>query len=369
MRYHWQQEDWPDFRFDFKAVEPALLRFGERAGRLTGLVDGLSEPQNEDTILTLMIAEAVQSSAIEGEMLDQNEVKSSIRNHLGLNQPQEAVRDDRAAGIGELMVSVRTTFADDLTEEQLFLWHHMLMKGETRIAVGQWREGEEPMQIISGPMGRPRIHFEAMPSSQVPAEMTRFLKWFNVKSHSKEYPALTYAPLRSALAHLYFESIHPFEDGNGRIGRAISEKVLSQGFGRPVPMSLSQTIEANRKDYYRHLELAQTGSEVTEWVCFFAEMTLQAQENAETLIQLAISKNRYFQRFETNLNERQLKVVRRLYDAEPEGFEGGLSAKKYSAITGASKATATRDLQHLLEVGALRQEGQGRSTRYWLPRS
>ncbi len=367
MRYHWQQEDWPDFRFDLKAIEPALLRFGERAGRLTGLVDGLSEPQNEDTILALMIAEAVQSSAIEGEVLDQNEVKSSIRNHLGLNQPQEPVRDDKAAGIGELMVSVRTTFADDLTREHLFRWHRMLMKGETRIAVGQWREGKEAMQIISGPIGRPRIHFEAMPSSQVPAEMTRFLKWFNDESHSSDYPALTYAPLRSALAHLYFETIHPFEDGNGRIGRAISEKALSQGFGRPVPMSLSQTIETNRKNYYRFLELAQTGSEVTEWVCFFAEMVLQAQENAETLIQLAISKNRYFQRFETSLNERQLKAVRRLYDAEPDGFDGGLSAKKYSAITGASKATATRDLQHLLSIGALRQEGQGRSTRYWLP--
>ena len=367
MRYNWQQEDWPAFRFDLKAVEPALLRFGERAGRLTGLLDGLSEPQNEDTILALMIAEAVQSSAIEGEMLDQNEVKSSIRNHLGLNHPQEPVRDEKAAGIGELMVSVRTSFADPLTVEQLLTWHRMLMKGETRIAVGQWREGAEAMQIISGPIGRPKIHFEAIPSSEVPEEMERFLKWFNEESPSSAYPALTFAPLRSALAHLYFESIHPFEDGNGRIGRAISEKALSQGFGRPVPMSLSKTIEANRKDYYRCLEMAQTGNEVTEWVCFFVEMVLQAQEDAESLIHLAISKNRYFQKYESQLNERQLKVVRRLFEAEPEGFEGGMSAKKYSAITGASKATATRDLQHLLKIAALRQEGEGRSTRYWLP--
>ncbi len=367
MRYNWQQEDWPDFRFDLKEVEPALLRFGERAGRLTGLMDGLSEPQNEDTILALMIAEAVQTSAIEGETLDQNEVKSSIRNHLGLNQPQEPVRDEKAAGIGELMVSVRNGFADALNEEQLFLWHRMLMKGETRIAVGRWREGAEAMQIVSGPIGRPKIHFEAVPSKRVPAEMARFLRWFNENSHSSVYPSLTYAPLRSALAHLYFESIHPFEDGNGRIGRAISEKALSQGFGRPVPMSLSKTIEANRKDYYRSLEIAQTSNEVTEWVAFFVGIVLKAQEDAETLIHLAIRKNRYFQKFENQVNERQLKVMRRLFESEPEGFEGGLSAKKYSVITGASKATATRDLQNLLEIGALRQAGQGRSTRYWLP--
>jgi Fic family protein len=367
MRFNWQQEDWPEFRFDLKAVDPALLRFGERAGRLTGLLDGLSEPQNEDTMLALMIAEAVQSSAIEGEQLDHNEVKSSIRNHLGLNQPEEPVRDEKAAGIGELMVSVRTSFAEPLTVEQLLGWHRMLMKGETRIAVGQWREGAEPMQIVSGPIGRPKVHFEAVPSHQVPEEMARFLRWFNEGSHARNYPPLTGAPLRSALAHLYFESIHPFEDGNGRLGRAISEKALSQGFGRPVPMSLSKTIEANRKDYYRCLQVAQTSNEVTGWVCFFAEMVLRAQEEAETLVHLAISKNRYFQKFESMLNARQLKVVRRLFEAEPKGFEGGMTARKYSAITGTSKATATRDLQHLLEIGALLQKGQGRSTRYGLP--
>lgn len=368
MRYNWQQEDWPDFRFRISAVEKHLMLFAERAGRLSGLLDGLSGPQTEEATLELMIAEAIKSSAIEGENLADEDVKSSIRNHLGLNWPRELVGDDRAEGIGELMVSVRETYQEELTAKQLFSWHRMLMKGAEEIRVGQWREGGDPMQVVSGRIGNPRVHFEAPPAKLVEAEMRRFLAWFNRAPLLESMTPLCSSPLRSGLAHLYFESIHPFEDGNGRLGRAISEKALSQGVGRPVLTSLSQTIEAHRKDYYRCLEMAQTSNEVTEWVVFFVEMVLLAQEDAETRIGLVVRKKHYFDHFEERFNDRQLKAVRRLFKAEPRGFEGGMSAKKYMALTGASKATATRDLRGLLEMEALMQEGGGRSTRYRLPR-
>ena len=366
MRYNWQKDDWPSFRFEESAFEADLIAFVELAGRTTGLLEGASEDLGAEAVLDLMIAEAMKSSAIEGEFLSQEDVKSSIRNHLGLNQPSEFVKDERAAGIGELLVSVRETFQVELTDEQLFAWHRMLMKGTPEIEAGFWRTGQEPMQVISGRIDRPTVHFEAPPSSEVPQEMNAFLGWFN-SSRTAGKSSLSYAPIRSGLAHLYFESIHPFEDGNGRMGRAISEKALSQGLGRPALLSLSQTIEANRKAYYQALEDAQQDNEVTDWLCFFVRTILEAQQEAETRILLAVRKKNYFLRFQDSFNERQLKAVRRLFEAEPEGFEGGLSAKKYMAITGTSKATATRDLQSLTESGALRLSGSGRSTRYWLP--
>ena len=365
MRYNWQKDDWTNFRYEESAFEADLLSFVERAGRTAGLLEGATEDLGAEAILDLMISEAMKSSAIEGEFLSQQDVKSSIRNHLGLNQPSESVKDQRASGIGELMVSVRETYQDDLTATQLFEWHRMLMKGSD-VEAGLWRTGEDAMQVVSGRIDRPTVHFEAPPSSQVSQEMEVFTTWFNSsRTHGKS--SLSYAPIRSGLAHLYFESIHPFEDGNGRMGRALSEKALSQGLGRPVLLSLSQTIEADRKSYYQALEDAQRGNEVTDWLCYFVRTVLEAQKEAEARIQLAVRKKNYFVRHQASLNERQLKVVRRLFDAEPDGFEGGLSAKKYMAISGTSKATATRDLQLLHETGALRLTGAGRSTRYWLP--
>ena len=195
--------------------------------------------------------------------------------------------------------------------------------------------------------------------------MKRFIGWFNETGPGGRNE-LKKPVVRSAIAHLYFESIHPFEDGNGRIGRAISEKALSQGLGRPVLLSLSRTIEANRKQYYTALQRGQRSNEISSWITWFVNTALQAQIQTEEQIDFILKKTRFFDRFRNLLNERQLKMLRRMLDEGPKGFEGGMSAKKYMALTGASKATATRDLHSLAEQGVLAPSGGGRSVRYEL---
>ena len=261
------------------------------------------------------------------------------------------------------MVDVRKSYAEELTEDKLFAWHRMLMKGSKRVKAGVWRTHEEPMQVVSGPIGKEKIHYEAPPSSQVPEEMAQFISWFNETGPGgkKEIKKLA---ARSAIAHLYFETIHPFEDGNGRIGRALSEKALSQHIGRPVLLSLSRTIEENRNDYYDALQDGQRSNEITSWITYFVNTVLQAQIQAEEQIEFTLKKAKFFDRFEDTLNERQLRVIRRMLEDSPKGFKGGMSAKKYIAITKASKATATRDLQDLVEKGVFTPTGGGRSTRY-----
>lgn len=221
------------------------------------------------------------------------------------------------------------------------------------------------MQVISGPLGKQKVHFEAPPSNRVPKEMDQFIKWFNetAPGGSKE---MKKGPIRSAIAHLYFETIHPFEDGNGRIGRAIAEKALTQGAGRPVMMSLSNTIEANKKAYYVTLEKAQRSNEITDWIQYFTNTILTAQSEAEEQIDFTLKKAKFFDHFKNKLNERQLKVIKRMLEEGPKGFAGGINASKYGSLTKISKATATRDLQTLLEMGALIPfgKGGGRSTKY-----
>lgn len=221
------------------------------------------------------------------------------------------------------------------------------------------------MQVVSGRIDRPTVHFEEPPSAEVPTEMARFIQWFN-DTASGGPKTIPHPPVRSALAHLYFESIHPFEDGNGRIGRALSEKALSQGLDRPVVLSLSAAIDAERNAYYDALKSAQRGNEVSEWVRWFVGVVVKAQQGAEAQVRFVLRKSKFLQRHESKLNERQLKVVQRMFDAGPEGFIGGMNARKYVALTGTSKATSTRDLQQLASLGALVPVGGGRSTPYEL---
>lgn len=363
MRYNWQQSDWPDFRYDLTVVSEDLLAFAAHSGRVEGLLEGLPDELELDAVLDIMIAEALQSSAIEGETLDREAVMSSIRNRLGLNLKPQPVKSRMADGAGELMVAVRSSFSESLSEEMLFSWHRMLLGGLDDLRVGDWRVGGDPMQVVSGRIDKPTVHFEAPPSTAVPHEMARYIAWFNRTAPTGEVP-INSAPVRSAIAHLYFESIHPFEDGNGRLGRAISEKALSQNLGRPVVLSLSRTIEANRNAYYDALKAAQEGNEITGWIAWFVRTVLEAQLDAEAQIRFVVRKSKFFQRLEDQLNERQIKVLQRMLEAGPEGFQGGMNARKYVALTGSSKATATRDLQHLARMGAFTPIGAGRSTRY-----
>lgn len=363
MTYNWQQEDWPEFRYDLAKVADTLLIFAEKTGRASGLLRGLAEETQTEAMIEMMVAEAIKTSEIEGEYLSRKDVMSSIRKNLGLGQPLEKVQDKRAEGAAALMIDVRNSYAEPLSKEKLFEWHRMLMTGSRDIKTGQWRRHDEPMQVVSGPIGKEKIHFEAPPSSRVPKEMARFIAWFNETGQGGKQE-IKRPVVRSAVAHLYFESIHPFEDGNGRIGRALSEKALSQGIGRPVLLSLSRTIEANRKQYYEALQKGQQSNEITSWVTWFVNMAVEAQEHAEEQIEFTLKKTKFFDRFRDELNERQLKVMRRILEEGPPGFQGGMNAQKYMAITNTSKATATRDLQDLVERGACVQSGGGRSTRY-----
>ena len=365
MSYNWQQSDWPNFRFELGEMEEQLLAFSNHAGQVGGLLEGLPDDLGTEAVIDLMITEAVRTSAIEGENLRRSDVMSSIRNRLGLNAVPEPVDSRLADGAGELMVAARNSFRDPLTEATLFSWHEMLLARTPGLRVGAWRKGGDPMQVVSGRIDRPTVHFEAPPAAQVPNEMARFIQWYNDTARGGP-KAIPHAPVRSALAHLYFESIHPFEDGNGRIGRALSEKALSQGLDRPAVLSLSATIDAERNAYYDALKAAQRGNEVTEWLRWFVGVVVKAQQDAEAQVRFVLQKSKFFQRFESELNERQLKVVRRMFDAGPEGFTGGMNARKYVSLTGTSKATATRDLQKLASLGALVPVGSGRSTRYEL---
>ena len=349
MIYNWQQKGWPDFKYELDGIEEALFSFAEKAGHISGALKAMPEE--------------AQTSEIEGEYVSRHDVISSVRNQLGLDQHLQKVKDKRAMGLAELMVDVRNSYAEPLSCEKLFLWHQMLM-GEARIrTIGAWRNHQEPMQVVSGRISREKVHFEAPPSKKVPKEMNRFIQWFN-DTQPGGPREIRKAPIRSAIAHLYFESIHPFEDGNGRIGRAISEKALSQGMGYPILLSISQAIESNKKAYYQALEKAQKSLEIYEWLHYFVHMLLDAQKKTQEQVDLVIRRTRFFDRFKHQLNERQLKVVRKMIEKGSDEFKGGMSTKKYISITQTSKATATRDLQDLVKKEVLSSLGGGRSTRY-----
>lgn len=365
MQYNWQQKDWPNFTYDLEIVRDRLLLFAEKLGRTSGLLKGLSEERQLEAVVDRMVSEAIKTSAIEGEFLSRQDVISSIKNNLGLNPIKEPVKDKRAKGVSELVYTIRTTYEEPLTNAMLHQMHTMLMAGSKRIKTGDWRTGIEPMQVISGTLGREIVHFEAPPASSVPSEMEAFIQWFN-DTNEGGTQFNSQAPIRAALIHVYFESIHPYEDGNGRIGRALSEKALYQGVGTPIPISLSYAIEARKQAYYQALKNAQKSNEVTDWLIYFVDIIIEAQEQAEQQIHFILRKTKFFDRFKTHLNERQEKVLRRMLAEGVDGFKGGINAKKYMSIAKTSKATATRDMQKLVVLNIFNPIGGGRSTRYEL---
>lgn len=361
MKYNWQQKGWPTFECNLSTLEDDLFTFADLSGQISGCLQGLEKDVQSETIVDMMIAEAIKSSEIEGHYISRPDVTSSIRKSLGLQSAFSEGRDPASQGVAELMVDARNQWSEFLTEDKLFKWHRMLMMGSRGIAVGCWRTHAEEMQVVSGIVGAQKVLYTAPPSGRVPTEMASFLTWFN-SSVSESF----LSPVHAAIAHLYFESIHPFEDGNGRIGRVIAEKALSQGLGRPVLLSLSRTINLQRSDYYSMLGDAQRSMEVTPWVTWFVKRVLEAQRDTITDVDFTLKKTRFFDRYKSELNERQLLVIRRMLKEGPAGFEGGMNARKYVALTKTSKATATRDLQELVEKQVCIPIGGGRSTRYEL---
>jgi Fic family protein len=364
MIWNWQQPDWPRFQWDRARLEAAEKLFLVSGGVFVGTVRHLGKEDLDQLTTEAMSTEAVTTSEIEGEILDRASVQSSIRRQLGLATDERRVRPAEQ-GIAEMMVDLYRSFAEPLSEEMLFRWHRMVMSGSRNLRdVGRYRTSAEPMQVVSGSIGEPRVHFEAPPSARVPSEMKRFISWFGRSAPGGEEPltALT----RAGIAHLYFESIHPFEDGNGRIGRAIAEKALAQTLGQPTLTALAATILARRKSYYEALEAANKENEITRWLMWFAGVAIEAQRRTIALVEFLIDKTKLLDRLKGQLNERQEKTLLRMFREGPEGFRGGLSAGKYSTITGASPATATRDLADLVEKGALVREGERRHARYRL---
>ena len=358
IMYNWQRVSWPHFEFDTNRIEPQIFAFMQKSGELSGKLAALPVEDRTEMMIQLMVAEALKTSAIEGEHYSELDIMSSVRRNLGLASPHLPKNKD-VIGLSEMLVDVRNSFAEPLTEERLKLWHTKLMGNTPQINAGEWRTDEAPMQIVSGSVARPTIHYEAPPSSRVPPEMAQFLDWFN------ESPWMA-PPVKAAVAHLYFESIHPFEDGNGRIGRAIVEKALSQGLQCPLPFSISKAIEANKKAYYQALQQAEKGLNITDWIEWFVQTLLEAQTFADQLIQFTISKWHFFAVFEHQLNERQNKVINRMLAAGPDSFQGGMNVRKYVGITGTSRATASRDLQELVSMQVFTPVGAGRSARYEL---
>jgi Fic family protein len=363
MAWNWQQPDWPEFTWNPARLASAERQFLVGGGVFVGAIKHLGGEDRSQLTVEALSTEAVTTSEIEGEILDRASVQSSIQRQLGL-----AADNRRAApaerGVSAMMVDLYKTFSAPLSGKMLFEWHRMLMSGRRDLAdVGRYRSSAEPMQVLSGGAGSPKIHFEAPPSAKVPAEMSRFIDWFNRTAPAgvEPLPALT----RAGVAHLYFESFHPFEDGNGRIGRAVSEKSLAQSLGQPSLIALAATILARRARYYAAFEAANKKNEITDWLAWFAATTIEAQRRTIALIEFLIDKTKLLDRLSGQLNDRQRKALLRMF-REPSGFKGGLSAGKYSAITGASPATTTRDLADLSEKGALIREGERRHARYTL---
>jgi Fic family protein len=364
MTWNWQQADWPNFAYDSTALEPLETQFLLQSGEVVGTFRHVGTQDQDAIRIELISEEAVKTSEIEGELLNRDSVQSSLRHQLGLG-PELPNIPPAERGIAKMMIDLYQHFAVPLTHEALFAWHSMLLSGDKSIKIiGGYRIHDDPMQVVSGPIHTRTVHFEAPPSTTMPDEMQRFVAWFNETAPNGKHalPALT----RAGLAHLYFVCIHPFEDGNGRIGRALAEKSLAQNLGHPTLIALAYTIERKRKDYYAALERNNKDMEITEWLKYFARTVIEAQGNTISRVDFYVAKAKFYDRLRVQLNERQAKVIARMFEPGIDGFKGGLSAENYITITGTSRATATRDLQDLVEKGALTKTGELRHTRYYL---
>ena len=364
MKWNWQQPDWPRFSWSPARLAKAEEQFLLGGGVLLGAVSHLDGESRDRLTVASMSEEAVTSSEIEGELLDRDSVQSSIRRQLVLSA--DTRRSSPAEqGIAEMMVDLYLEAERPLDDETLWSWHQMLMHGRRDLRnIGSYRTHEEPMQVVSGEVHDPTVHFEAPPSARVPEQMGAFLEWFTRTGPPgcEPLPALT----RAGTAHLYFESIHPFEDGNGRIGRALSEKALAQSLGRPTLTALAATILARRRSYYEMLEASNKSGDIDEWLAWFAGIALEAQQRTQARVEFLIETTKLLDRLGDDLNERQLAVLLRVLQEGPGGFEGALSAGNYGSIARTSPATATRDLADLVAKGAFTRTGERRHARYHL---
>ena len=364
MVYIHELEDWPRFRWAEAVISGPLAAVRHRQGRLIGRMEALGFDLRTEAVLATLTEDVVKSSEIEGEKLDKEQVRSSIAQRLGLDIGALTPVDRNVEGVVEMMLDATQNYARALTETRLFDWHASLFptgrSGMTRIAVGAWRdESSGPMQVVSGPYGRERVHFEAPKAGRLPEEMAAFLAWF--ESEKSIDPVL-----KAAIAHLWFVTIHPFEDGNGRIARAIADMALARSEGSPQRFySMSAEIQLERKNYYTALERTQKGDlDITEWITWFLACLDRAIDGAEAILGKVLHKAGFWGRMEgQSLSDRQRAMINRLLD----GFEGKLTSSKWAKLTKVSPDTALRDINDLVLRGVLvRDDGGGRSTSYSL---
>ena len=362
--YSWERSGWPSLTWDAENLSKLLASVSRQQGRLLGRMEALSFDLRDEAHLQTLTEDVVKTSEIEGEELDRDQVRSSIARRLGLDVGGLVPADREVEGVVEMMLDATGKFGEPLTDERLFAWHASLFptgrSGMRKIVVGKWRDDRTgSMQVVSGPVGREKVHYEAPPAGRLPEEMARFLEWF-------EKPGDIEPLLKAALAHLWFVTIHPFDDGNGRIARAIADMVLSRSeSSRRRFYSMSAQIRRERKDYYATLEATQKGDvDVTNWQSWFLGCLLRAIDGAQDALGSVLRKARFWERFATEpLNERQIAILNELLD----GIEGKLTTSKWAKMARCSQDTAYRDILDLVRRGALRKDaGGGRSTSYSL---
>jgi len=366
MKYIWQCDSWPKLTWDSNTLLALLGRARLLQGNLLGRVKRLGLSLGEEAQADILTEEAIKTAAIEGERLNPQMVRSSVIRHLGLRKAGLISSTRSVDGLIEVILDATQKYNKVLSANRLKGWHAALFptgySGLRKIRVGRWR-GKEPMQVVSGPLGKEKIHFEAPPGKNVDAEMQQFLRWW------KKSPNDTDGIVRAGLVHFYFVTIHPFEDGNGRIARALTDMALAEDEKSNIRYySLSSQIMEERKDYYDILEkCSKTGStNVTKWLVWFLGCFERAIQRSDKIIGNVLAKADFWQEHaQVELNERQKKVLNRILDAGPGAFEGGLTTRKYVSITRTSRATAFREISDLLDKKILRQlSGKGRSVHY-----
>lgn len=363
MKWNWQLDDWPNYLYQIRGLKELNDKLLQASGVFLGVYKCLHEKDQENVKIELLSEEALKTSAIEGEYLNRDSLQASLCREFGLQPPK---RHATAAeqGIAHMMRNTYMNYDQPLNHQTLGEWHENITLGRQDLeTMGNYRKHREPMLIVSAGW-ESVIHFEAPPSDQVPALMDDYIHWFNDTAPNGKHPLP--ALIRAGIAHVYFESIHPFEDGNGRVGRALVVKAISQCLGFPSLISLSSEIDRHKKEYYDALKTTNQTLEITEWLQYFSEMILKAQAYSQKQVEFLIEKAKFFDKFDIKLNERQRKVMLRMFKEGINGFKGGLSAENYIAITQTSRATATRDLHELVTIGALIKEGRFKSTRYYL---
>ena len=363
-KYIWQASDWPNWRFDLAALAGPMAEVSRAQGLLMGRLADVGMALRDQASLAALTEDAVKTSEIEGEQLNIESVRSSIARRLGVDIGALAQVDRHVEGVVEMVIDATANCNAPVTRERLFGWHAALFptgySGLSKLNVATWRDDSSgPMQVVSGPIGRQRVHFEAPPAGRLEVETSRFIDWLNGASNEPQL-------IKAGLGHLWLVTLHPFDDGNGRIARAIGDLLLARADGSPQRFySLSAQIQRERKAYYDILERTQKRSmDVTEWLAWFLDALHRAVDHAQLTLDAVLAKARFWQRWATMpLNERQVKLLNKLLD----GFEGKLTSSKWAAIAKCSPDTALRDINDLLMHGVLRKtDAGGRSTSYEL---